>query len=66
MVLKGKFIPTTFPISSNIMALKRHVEQTTNAKVNVSKVMKELLEIYRSYAGEDFTITKSLIEKEKE
>ena len=66
MVLKGKFIPTTFPVSSNIMALKRHVEQTTNAKVNVSKVMKELLEIYRSYAGEDFTITKSLIEKEKE
>ena len=46
--------------------LKKHVEETTNQKVNLLNLQKELLQVYKSYLNEDFTVTKSLIKKEKD
>ena len=66
MVLKGKFIPSTLPINKNLIMLKKHVEETTNQKVNLLNLQKELLQVYKSYLNEDFTVTKSLIKKEKD
>lgn len=65
MVLKGKFIPSTLPINKNLIMLKKHVEETTNQKVNLLNLQKELLQVYKSYLNEDFTVTKSLRKKEK-